>query len=224
MPLPAVLLTAAIVVASVTAMAVVMVLVGVAPQAGFGRVLWAMAAMQVVAVTLTLIASRRHGASLREVLALREAPRGWRSYAGAIAAVIVLQAILTAVQHFLLGNDMLADVRPVIGIVTGSHWPLAVVVMALGAPLSEELLFRGFVLGALAQSRLGFAGAALLSTAAWTVLHGYSPIGLADVFASGLLFCWLLWRTGSLRVVIFCHAVYNGAIVLALHLSVRWLA
>jgi membrane protease YdiL (CAAX protease family) len=86
-------------------------------------------------------------------------------------------------------------------------------------------LFRGFLLGALAQTRLGFAGAALISTAAWTALHGgYSPMGLADVFANGLLFCWLLWRTGSLRVVILCHAVYNGAIVLALLLAVKWLA
>jgi membrane protease YdiL (CAAX protease family) len=41
-------------------------------------------------------------------------------------------------------------------------------------------------------------------------------MGLADVFANGLLFCWLLWRTGSLRVPLFCHAAYNGAIVLAL--------
>lgn len=159
------------------------------------------------------------------MLALRAAPTRWRAYAGAIVAIAVFQALLTAVQHFLLRHDLLTDVRPLIAIVTGSHWPLAAAVMAVGAPLSEELLFRGFLLGALAQTRLGFAGAALTSTAVWTALHaGYSPLGLADVFANGLLFCWLLWRTGSLGVVIFCHAAYNGAIVLALLLAVRWLA
>jgi hypothetical protein len=96
--------------------------------------------------------------------------------------------------------------------------------MAVGAPLSEELLFRGFLLGALAQTQLGFIGAALLSTVAWTALHpGYSLVGLLDVLANGLLFCWLLWRTGSLRVPLLCHAAYNGSIVLALLIGVRWL-
>jgi membrane protease YdiL (CAAX protease family) len=97
--------------------------------------------------------------------------------------------------------------------------------MTVGAPLSEELLFRGFLLGALAHSRLGFVGAAVVSSAAWTALHGgYSLVGLADVFATGLLFCWLIWRTGSVLVTIFCHAAYNGGIVLALLLTVKWLA
>ena len=32
----------------------------------------------------------------------------------------------------------------------------------------------------------------------------------------GLFFSWLLWRTGSLRVPIFCHALYNSLIVLVL--------
>jgi uncharacterized protein len=223
-PVPALLVTAAIVTASMTAMALVMLLMLPTP-AELGRGLWALAAMQVVAVALTLLASRSHGAPARDVLALGGAPGRWRAYASAIVAIVVLQAVLTAVQQFLLRHDLLTDVRPLVGIVTGSYWPLAAAVMAVGAPLSEELLFRGFLLGALTQTRLGFAGAALISTAAWTALHGgYTLIGLADVFANGLLFCWLLWRTGSLRVVIFCHAVYNGAIVLALLLAVRWLA
>jgi membrane protease YdiL (CAAX protease family) len=89
--------------------------------------------------------------------------------------------------------------------------------VGIGAPLSEELLFRGFLLSALAQTRLRFWGAAVVSTLAWAVLHaGYSAVGLAEVFAIGLLFSWLLWRTGSLRVPIVCHALYNCLILLAL--------
>jgi membrane protease YdiL (CAAX protease family) len=218
-PAPALLATAAIIVASMAAMALAMLLLGqpASGSAELGHRLWALAAMQAVAVVLTLLASGRSSGRLREVLALRRTPIGWRAYASAIVAMAVLQAALAGVQRFLLGHDLLTDVRPIVGIVTGSHWPLAAAVMAIGAPLSEELLFRGFLLGALAQSRLGFIGAALISTAAWSALHyGYSLMGLADVFANGLLFCWLLWRTGSLRVPLFCHAAYNGAIVLAL--------
>jgi membrane protease YdiL (CAAX protease family) len=181
--------------------------------------LWAVATFQVVAVALTLLACIALGGRLRDALALRAAPRGWRSYAGAILAMAVLQLVLGAIQNLILQHDMLTDLRPFVGLVTGPDWALAAAVLGLGAPLSEELLFRGFLLGALARSHLGFWGAALVSTMAWTALHaGYSAVGLAEVFAIGLLLSWVLWRTGSLRVTIFCHALYNSLIVLALRL------
>jgi membrane protease YdiL (CAAX protease family) len=249
---PALLATALIVVAAMAAMAVAMLLVGA--SGGHGRpagpaetfpvgYLWAFAVMQVVAIVLTLLASRLFGGRVRDVLALRGPPSGWRAYGGAILLMASFQVLLAGIQYFLLRHDIFTDLWPVTGLVTGPHWLLAAAVLAVGAPVSEELLFRGFLLSALAQSlekglsvlaaslfpglrpgalarrRLGFWPAALVSTAAWTVLHyGYSPTGLVEVFAIGLLFSWLLWRTGSLRVLIFCHAVYNGAIVLGLRL------
>jgi membrane protease YdiL (CAAX protease family) len=179
--------------------------------------LWVLATLQVATISFTLLACRLFGGRVPDVLALRGAATGWRAYAGAILAMAMLQSLLAGAQHLFFGHDLLTDLRPFVDLVTGPHWPLAASVLAVGAPLSEELLFRGFLLSALAQSRLGFAGAALVSTAAWSALHfGYSPMGLAEVFAIGLFLCWLLWRTGSLWVTIFCHAVYNGAIVLAL--------
>ena len=69
--------------------------------------------------------------------------------------------------------------------------------------------------GALAARLLGRRP--LISTALWTALHaGYSAVGIVEVFLIGLFFSWLLWRTGSLRVAIFCHALYNSLIVLVL--------
>ena len=64
---------------------------------------------------------------------------------------------------------------------------------------------------------MGFWGGALITTGLWTALHaGYSTAGIVEVFLIGLFFSWLLWRTGSLRVAIFCHALYNSLIVLVL--------
>lgn len=181
--------------------------------------LWVVAIFQIAAVALTLLASTAFGGRPRDVLALGQAPTGWRAYAGAVLAMATLQVVLAAVPHFFIEHDMLADLRPFVGLVTGPDWPLAAAVLGIGAPLSEELLFRGFLLGALAQSRLGFRGAALVSSALWTTLHiGYSLVGLAEVLAIGLFLSWLLWRTGSLRVTIFCHGLYNLLIVLALRL------
>ena len=57
----------------------------------------------------------------------------------------------------------------------------------------------------------------MVTTSLWTALHaGYSLAGIVEVFLIGLFFSWLLWRTGSLRVPIFCHALYNSLIVLVL--------
>ena len=176
----------------------------------------AVAVWQSLVVAMTLFASLLSGGRTREVLALRPAPGGWRTYAVAFLAMAAFQLFLGGIQRSL-GHDVLTDLRPFVGLVRGPDWPLTAAVVGIGAPLAEELLFRGFLLAALAQTRLGFWGAALVSTLLWSGLHaGYSVVGLAEVFAIGLFLSWLLWRTGSLRVAIFCHALYNSLIVLAL--------
>ena len=112
---------------------------------------------------------------------------------------------------------MYADLRPFVPVLA-TDWLLALLVVGVGAPLSEELLFRGFLLSALARSRLGFWGGAALSRqrCGRRCTPATRPFGIVEVFLIGLFFSWLLWRTGSLRVAIFCHALYNSLIVLVL--------
>jgi membrane protease YdiL (CAAX protease family) len=175
---------------------------------------------QLAVVVLTLFASRLFGGRITEVLALKPSAGGWRSYVGAVLLLALLQTVLSAVQYATRSGDLYVDLRPFVDLVRGPNWGLAATVIGLGAPLSEELLFRGFLLSALAKTRLRFWGGAILASGFWTVLHaGYSAVGVLEVFLVGLLFSWLLWRTGSLRVPIFCHAVYNTLIVLALRFA-----
>jgi membrane protease YdiL (CAAX protease family) len=172
---------------------------------------------QIGVVVWTLAASMLFRGRIRDVVALHPAAGGWRAYAGALLALAILQIALSGVQYMTSPRDLYADLRPFVELVRGPDGALAAAVIGIGAPLSEELLFRGFLLSALAQTRLGFWGAALISTALWTSLHiGYTAIGIIEVSVIGLFFSWLLWRTGSLRVAIFCHAVYNSLIVLFL--------
>jgi membrane protease YdiL (CAAX protease family) len=174
-----------------------------------------LAVWQAIAVGLTVLASMLFGGRTRDVLALRP-PGSGAVYLKAILLMAALQITVSVVQYTLLPQDMYADLRPFVRLF-GEQWVLALLVVGVGAPLSEELLFRGFLLSALARSRLGFVGAALVTTALWTALHaGYSLAGIAEVFTIGLFFSWLLWRTGSLRVPMFCHALYNSLIVLVL--------
>jgi membrane protease YdiL (CAAX protease family) len=170
---------------------------------------------QVAVVLLTLLAATRGG--IASVLALNHVPSGWRAFAGAIGALAILQVALGLVQYVFIRHDMLADLRLFYDMVRGPQWLLTAAVIGIGAPLSEELLFRGFLQSALARTRIGFWWAALITTVLWTTLHaGYSAVGLFEVFLIGLFFSWLLWRTGSLWVPIFCHAAYNSLIVLVL--------
>jgi uncharacterized protein len=195
-------------------------LLGARPGAGadpMAASLQVFAVWQVLVVVLTLLLSTLFRGRVRDVLALHAARGGWRAYAGGVLALIGLQIVLAFVQHGLMRHDVLTDLRPFVNLVRGPDWLLTAAVVGIGAPLSEELLFRGFLLSALARTALGFWGAALIATLLWTAMHvGYSLIGIAEVFIIGMLFSWLLWRTGSLRVAIFCHALYNSLIVLAL--------
>ena len=133
---------------------------------------------QAVTIALTLLASTLFGGRWRDVLALRAPAAGPVIYSTAVLAMLVLQLLVSVVQYFFVSGDMFADLRPFVDVAVGPNWGLALLVVGLGAPLAEELLFRGFLLSALAKTRAGFAGAALISTSLWTALHaGYSLIG-----------------------------------------------
>lgn len=185
--------------------------------AGEGAGLQFFGLWQLCVVVLTVLAALLLRGNLRDVLALHPVAGGWRTYAGAVVLLIALQLAISAVQFVTGPRDLYADLRPFVELVRGPNALLAAAVIGIGAPLSEELLFRGFLLSALAKTRLGFWGAALVTTAMWTSLHiGYTAVGILEVSIIGLFFSWLLWRTGSLRVPIFCHALYNSLIVVAL--------
>jgi uncharacterized protein len=174
---------------------------------------------QIITISLTLVAGALFGGRLRDVLALRSPPHGLRTYLAALLTMALLQVVGSIALYSLKSGDMFTDLRPFVRLATGPEWPLALAVVAVGAPLSEELLTRGFLLSALAGSRLGFAGAAVVTSGLWTALHaGYSLVGIAEVFLIGLFFSWLLWRTGSLLVPIVCHGIYNGLVLVALRL------
>jgi membrane protease YdiL (CAAX protease family) len=171
---------------------------------------------QVLTVLLTLAASRLFGGRVRDVLALGSPAGAPLVYLKALLPMLLLQLVVSAVQYAVGSADRFADLRPMVQLIGGPQWLLALAVIGVGAPLSEELLFRGFLFSALAR-RLGPVGAGLATSLVWAAMHyGYTAIGLAEVFLVGLLFAWLLWRTGSLRVAIFCHALYNSLIVLVL--------
>lgn len=182
------------------------------PDAMWTAALWLlMFQVALIALVLAAVASRKRNPA--QVLALAELPSPRLVLAGLALMILVMLPYNVAV--LTLAREQVADdLRSFSAPLRSDAAVLFALIVGVGAPLSEELLFRGFLLGALAQSRLGFRGAALVSTLAWTVLHaGYSSLGLIEVYVAGLIFSWLLWRTGNLWVPIICHGIYNSAML-----------
>jgi len=175
------------------------------------------AAMQVVLIVLTVGAASLFRANPKDVLALRVPSQGWGVLVPAFAVLFLVTSLYSGAAYLLWPHGVFSDLKPFHEMMRSDSGFVLALAGVVGAPLSEELLFRGFLLAALSRSRLGFWGAVIVSNTAWTALHAqYSLIGLGEVFLVGLVQSWLLWRTGSLWVPIICHAIYNGLILLAL--------
>ncbi len=178
---------------------------------------WGALAGQALTVVLTLLAGGLSAERRADVLALKRPAQGWAVVPWALLPLFIITGLWTAALLFLKPTTIYEDLRPFQELMHGSAMWVMLPVIAIGAPLSEELLFRGFVFSGLAKTRLGFWGTALLTTILWTALHaGYSAYGLIEVLGIGLYFSWLLIRTGSVWVTILCHALYNSVIAIAL--------
>ena len=84
-----------------------------------------------------------------------------------------------------------------------------VVVVALGAPVIEELVYRGLILQAL-QSRLN-DWLALIISAAWFALIHLQPVELPGLFAFALVLGICFQRTGRLGMSVMAHIGFNAA-------------
>ena len=181
---------------------------------------WVMAVwllgMQTGVITLVIFAAGLFGGRRAEVLALDQITPA-RLFVAAVVLMFALQMTYHIVVLPFARDTVMEDVKPFLEPLQSDAFWLFALAIVVGAPLSEELLFRGFLLSSLAQTRLGYFGATLATTLGWTVLHaGYSGLGLVEVFLAGLFFSWLLWRTGNLWVPLVCHAFYNAVVLVAL--------
>lgn len=124
--------------------------------------------------------------------------------------IVVITGVLEFGFYKVMKENLFADTKFLAEGLSSPCWWATVLMAVVFAPLWEELTFRGFLLSALAQTRLGFWGAALVCNVMWTALHAqYGAAGIASVFTSGLILSWLLWRTGSIRTPIIAHGIAN---------------
>lgn len=172
---------------------------------------------QLVMIAGALAAAGWRGADRRAMLAIRPPAGGLRGYIEAIAAAVLVLGSFNLFAIYGLRHDSWADLKPFLPIVRNDLWLMALLMIGVGAPLSEELLFRGYLQSGLTPSRLGYWGAAVVTTLFWGILHaGYSAIGMIEVLLIGLVFAWSVRRSGSIRPALLIHTVYNSGLTLLL--------
>jgi len=86
-------------------------------------------------------------------------------------------------------------------------WAIATTVIV--APILEELIFRGYILGSI-RIKMGTMSAIVLSATMFGLIH-IIPQQVVNGFVMGLILGYVYVRSGSLVVVILMHA-FNNAI------------
>lgn len=183
--------------------------------ARLGAYFLAFQSVMVLATVFSAWGLRRAG--LADVLPLQWPEGGLMALAAAVAGLLAIAAGAGLAIYLIDRAALVADLQPFADMARSRSWWVLLLAAGVGAPVAEELLFRGVLFSGLRRSALGFSGAALVTTLFWTSLHAtYSPYGLALLVIIGLYLCWLRETSGSLWLPIAAHAAYNGLIVLAL--------
>ncbi|MEA2882761.1 MAG: protease family protein [Bradyrhizobium sp.] len=190
--------------------------------AGSGTVISLSVMMGLPAVLAVLwLATRLSGVPFAEYLALRRT--SWGNLAIGIVALVVL----------VVGWDMVAraigrEVAPGFMVdvlksaqADGALW-LLVIAFSIAAPVTEELMVRGFLYRGWSESLLRPAGAIVLSSLVWTAMHAqyYDWFLFSEVMSIGLVLGIMRWRSNSTWLTIIMHGLNNFAATL----QTLWLA
>jgi membrane protease YdiL (CAAX protease family) len=166
------------------------------------------------------LATRMARIPFAEYLALRGA--SWKYFLFGSIALIAVIAAWDGMSR-LMGRDIAPGFMvDVLKSAQADHalW-LLLVAFCIGAPVSEEFLVRGFLYRGWSESFLRPVGAIVLSSLVWTAMHlQYDWFFFGEIFCIGLLFGYMRYRTGSIWVTVFMHALNN----LAATLQTLWLA
>jgi membrane protease YdiL (CAAX protease family) len=164
---------------------------------------------------LLLYLARRRGTSVRAAFRLDVAPE-WSSLG--LAAAFAIGCWLVSVGYRagapLVGLQPPAVEGPDLATLFGSGAlgaALTMSVVAVAAPLLEEALLRGVVLGAL-RRRFGVWPAIAVSAVAFALLHA-SPWSLLPLTVLGVALGWLAVRSRSLWPAVAAHVLYNVVFV-----------
>jgi len=133
--------------------------------------------------------------------------RFWEGSVWGFAILSVIVLVLWVSGHFQFDSAALAGTAAV-------RWGVAWGATFLALAWTEEFIFRGYWLFSMAR-RMRFWPAALFLSVVFAAAHlgnhGENVLGIAQVVESGLLFCLMIRRTGTLWFAVGFHAAWDWA-------------
>jgi membrane protease YdiL (CAAX protease family) len=149
-------------------------------------------------------------------------PIGWKIAGVSVAIGAGLSVVTDEIDRlveFILPmpeeiRRSLQDVMTAHSVVDVALLILAVVIVA---SIAEEMLFRGFLQGALERS-MDVTKAVLLSAFIFTLLH-FNPWWLIDILIAGVFLGVMSWKSQSLWPCVIVHAVNNGLGIVFVHVD-----
>jgi membrane protease YdiL (CAAX protease family) len=136
---------------------------------------------------------------------------------GAYALVGIYSALIRAAgDHANLGHEA----TQLSGHGLGAGFVVFAFAAGIGAPIAEEIYFRGLMQPVL-QRYLGGVGGLLATSVLFGFAHlGNNPVEVVPpLIAFGVIVGTLAWRTGRLGPGICAHITFNGITVVAIALS-----
>jgi membrane protease YdiL (CAAX protease family) len=167
-----------------------------------------------------LFAWVRKGIDLKTYLALQLPTK--REFSRWFICLLLL-VLATDALSALLGRPIVPEVIIEIYQDTGWARPFLLLAILVGAPLSEEFLFRGFLFAGFQRSWLGTIGTIIVTSVLWAAIHvQYDHYGMAVIFLAGLVLGFARAKTGSLWLCVMLHSLMNviAMIELLTYLSV----
>jgi len=139
-------------------------------------------------------------------------PAGWGATAtGASCFAIAFAASLAVKSAATAFNIELPPQDTVVSVAANSGEPLflaaAFLSLVVGAPLAEELLFRGLLYPVL-RAAIGATGGAIVTGLLFGAVH-FNAAAFIPLSLMGAQLCAAYERTGDLRVPVGAHALFN---------------
>lgn len=164
-----------------------------------------------VLVGAAIYASRRKGTSLREDFGFAIAPRDvpWGLGIGVACQLVLVPLVYLPISLALDDPDVSEPARELVDTAVG---PLGVlmllVIVGLGAPIAEELFYRGLAQRALLR-RLGRPVWAVAIASLFFAFAHLQTLQFPALVAVGVVFGTLALRTGRLGMPIMAHVGFN---------------
>jgi uncharacterized protein len=142
-------------------------------------------------------------------------------------SLVIMIVVLSDGAFLLLGRNPVSEFQ-IISYSTAKaagSLPLLIVVIVLFAPVSEEIIFRGFLYRGFVQQPSHAPYAILIVSLIFTVIHQqYDLLGLLQIFFIGLAFGVVRWSTGSTALTILMHILANAIATIETVIYVEWMS